>query len=110
RHLVKHCQVTLERAEIERRFTDLKSTIEATSDLDEACYADEQLVALDELIKAAPVATGSLVWEGLYIPSVEANDVVQLDLIGVSAHSKVKAPRESLEFDEVPRACIACSI
>lgn len=110
RHLVKHCQVTLQRTDLERRYNDLQSIRDNACDSDVAYAADEQLAALAMQLKSSPAATGTVVWEGLYVPAPDIQKSVQLELSGISVTSRCKTPRENLEFDEVPMACLACSI
>lgn len=110
RYLVKHCQATLQGADLERRYQDAVNALRQAECPDVALDAAEQVDILKDQLKKAPQATGRLVWEGLYVPSLVVEKQVQLQLTGISTHTKIKPARQGLEFDEVPRACIACSI
>lgn len=110
RHLFKHCQVTLERVDLERRFLAAKAIAMQASNEDSFYDAMESLEYLKVQLREAPVPKGRLVWEGLYSPSKGVSKSVQLQLEGVTQDSEITVARENIEFDEVPRACIACSI
>lgn len=110
RHLVKHCQLTLERADLVRRYRQAAGIANRAQNDDVYLDALEEFEALEALLKRAPQAPGRLIWEGLYTPSRSVTKTVQLQLDGISQDSEIRPARESLEFDEVPRACLACSI
>lgn len=110
RHLAKNCQLTLERVDLERQFSDAVNIMRNAQSYEVAIDASEKVLALKSALNAAPKATGTLVWEGLYIPSKTVAQEVQMQLAGISIDTDIKPARESLEFDEVPMACLACSI
>lgn len=110
RHLVKHCQLTLERVDLERQFKDAVNTMHNSQYYDAALDASEKICALKAAISSAPEATGSLAWEGLYIPTKAVSHEVQMQLAGLSVDADIKPARENLAYDEVPTACLACSI
>ena len=110
RHLVKHSQVTLEHADLNRQYKDAVSLMRNAQNIDEAKDAAFEVRDLKQALRKMPPASGDLVWEGLYQPSVKAQKGIQMELTGVSASSKRQPARENLEFDEVPMACIACSV
>ena len=110
RHLTKHCQLTLERVDLERQYRDAVKAMRSAKSYDAAMDASEKVLTLKAALKKAPKATGTLAWEGLYIPSSTVTQEVQMQLAGISVDSDIKPARQNLEYDEVPRACIACSI
>lgn len=111
RHLVRNCQVVLQKADIERRYRDALA-IEGDPASDEVALmaAAEQVQILGSMLAKLPSVKGELVWEGLYTPSKDVEKLVQLQLDGVSVQSEFKPARETLEHDEVPRACVMCSV
>ena len=110
RHLTKHCQLTLERTDLERQLEDAARAMRSAQCYEVALDAAEKVISLKSALRASPSATGVLTWEGLYVPSKTVSKEVQLQLAGVSVHSDFKPARENLEYDEVPMACLACSI
>lgn len=110
RHLVSHVQLVLEHTDLERRFKQALFIAKQAKNEDLLMDSIEILENLDQQRKAAPPPTGKLIWEGLYTPSVTVKKAVQLQLDGISTDSDIRVPRDTIEFDEVPRACIACSI
>ena len=110
RHLAKHAQLTLEHADLERRLKDAVASCKHSHTLNQFYNAEELVKSIVQQLKAAPAATGKLTWEGLYSPSLTVEKQVQLQLDGVSIETEIKPARENLEFDEVPMACISCSI
>lgn len=110
RHLVKHCQLTLERADLLRRYRQAASIANGAPNDDVCLDAVEEFETLEELLRGAPQAPGRLIWEGLYTPTRAVTKSVQLQLDGISQDSDIRPARQTLEFDEVPRACLACSI
>ena len=77
---------------------------------DTAWDAAESVLSLSKQLTATTKPPGSLEWEGLYRPSLNTQNIVQLQLEGISVETDLKPARENLEYDEVPMACIACSI
>lgn len=110
RHLATHCLTTLERLDLDRRYSDAVALMRTAGNMDDARDAAEEVLATRALLDKAPPATGRVIWEGIYTPTVEVSAAVQLQLDGISVDSTIKPAREGLEFDEVPRACIACSL
>lgn len=110
RHLFKHCQVTLERQDLERRYVAAKTTALQAQNEDVFFDAIEALEGLKTQLSEAPETKGRLIWEGLYTPNKKISKSVQLQLEGVTQDSSITVARENIEFDEVPRACIACSL
>lgn len=109
RHLVSHCQAVLNVTALRREFATVVEIVNTAPTNEQAEDAAEKAVGIGEVLKATPSVAGKLVWEGLYFPTVDIQESVQLSLEGVSQEVAVQRPRESLEFDEVPTACIACS-
>jgi 3'-phosphoadenosine 5'-phosphosulfate sulfotransferase (PAPS reductase)/FAD synthetase len=111
RHLVRNCQTVLQKADLERRCEDAQAIL-ANYGSDETLGLDamEQVETLGMMMGKLPKVTGELVWEGLYTPSAEVANQVQMQLDGVSVKTERKVAREGLEHDEVPMACLACSI
>lgn len=105
RHLAKHAQAVLQSTALERSLVEFE---EKASEGD--VWAEEQLDSLRSSTNRLPERQGEVLWEGLYTPAAEVAETVQLELQGVSVQSKPTPAREGLEFDEVPRACIACSL
>lgn len=110
RNLVTHCQSVLERADLKRRLIDTVNLLKTAQNNDIAMDAYEVFESLKEQCKTTPKAQGKVIWEGLYTPTKTVATEVQLMLDGVSVDTKIKVPKVGLEFDEVPRACISCSI
>ena len=111
RNLVKHCQAVLQEADLKRRYEDALGVLESDpADERTAMDAAEQVDVLAAMIARLPKVTGELAWEGLYTPSKDVSEQVQMQLDGVSVQTERTAAREGLEHDEVPMACLACSI
>ena len=110
RHLAMHCVSTLQRIDLERQLKDALNALRTAGNEDAALDAMERLEQTHEAYHRAPKASGTLVWEGLYIPSETVQKEVQLQLAGISVDTDIKPARENLEYDEVPMACLACSI
>lgn len=110
RHLVKHAQATLEHVDLRRRLKDAILNYRNAKTETQFLDAQEHAQSLVDQLKTAPPSSGKLSWEGLYSPTVDIKNQVQLQLDGFSVESDIKPARVNLEFDEVPRACIACSI
>jgi hypothetical protein len=51
----------------------------------------------------------TLSWEGLFTPSLITKKILQLQLDGLSVDTEKKV-NKGIEFDDVPMACISCSI
>jgi 3'-phosphoadenosine 5'-phosphosulfate sulfotransferase (PAPS reductase)/FAD synthetase len=111
RHLVRNCQAVLQKADLERRYEDAQAIL-ASCGNDETVQLDaiEHIDILGMMVTRLPKVTGELVWEGLYTPSETVAKEVQLQLDGVSVQTERRVAREGLEHDEVPMACLACSI
>jgi hypothetical protein len=105
-----HCVSTLQRVDLERQLKDALNALRTAGNEDAALDAMECLEQTHEAYHRAPKASGKLVWEGLYIPSETVQKEVQLQLAGISVDTDIKPARENLEYDEVPMACLACSI
>lgn len=115
RHLADHCQSVLERADLDRRGAETKALMKrALKNLDVNQYLDAREAMAEILSSKGRLGEGvaaEVAWEGLYTPSKSDNNSVQLTLDGIGAVIKTKStPRDGIEFDEVPMACIACSI
>ena len=110
RHLVRHCQVVLQKADLLRRYEDAVSIQANSEDALALMDASEQAEDLCKMIVTLPEVSGELVWEGLFTPSLKTQKQVQLQLDGVSVQTERKVVREDLEHDEVPMACLACSV
>lgn len=110
RHLAKNVELTLQCADLERRLKEAQRVAETSTDLNATIYAEELVEALEKQLGSAPKSPGKLVWEGIYTPSETVANTVQMQLDGISVDSDIKPARENLEYDEVPRACISCSI
>lgn len=110
RHLVRNCQVVLQKADLERRYQDAAVIAREAGDVDVQLAAEEQADVLSGMLAKLPVVKGDLVWEGLYTPSEDVEKQVQLQLDGVSVQTEIKPAKETLEYDEVPRACVMCSL
>lgn len=109
RHLVRHCQVVLQKADLQRRYEDVLAVQANTRDELTLMGAEEQVEQLGRMMGEIADTKGELVWEGLFTPSQKTQKQVQLQLDGVSVQTERKVAREDLEHDEVPMACIACS-
>ena len=109
RHLVRHCQVVLQKADLQRRYEDALAVQANTKDELTLMGAEEQVEQLGRMMAEIADTKGELVWEGLFTPSQKTQQQVQLQLDGVSVQTERKVAREDLEHDEVPMACIACS-
>ena len=110
RNLVRHCQVVLQKADIQRRYADAMEILKHHgSDDTIALTAMEQIDTLGNMVAKLPETTGELVWEGLYTPSKSVEKQVQMQLDGISVQTERKVAREGLEYDEVPKACVMCS-
>ncbi len=110
RHLVAHCSITLERKDLERRYLDALDILENASNDDIFMDAAEQVQTNLELLLKAPKATGKVVWEGLFTPTRQSSKQLQLQLSGLSIDTEQSRVRAGIEFDDVPRACIVCSL
>lgn len=110
RHLAKNAQAVLEHLDLVRQRRDAVKAFRSARNEDAFWDATEQVEALTARLDAAGKPAGEVVWEGLYVPAIVAEAAVQMQLLGVSADTVAKPPREGLEFDEVHRACISCSI
>lgn len=110
RNLAKHCQLTLQYAQAQRDVDDAIALCKTTRNIDAQADAEEAKFAAALRLRRAPKPAGQLLWEGIYVPGVQNNGEVQLDLFGASDRAERKPAREGLEYDEVPMACIACSI
>lgn len=110
RHLALNCISTLQYTDLERQLNDALQALRSAKSGDAALDAAERLECVRKALHRAPAAPGRLIWEGLYIPSPAVKKEVQLQLAGVSIESNIKRARENLEYDEVPAACLACSV
>ncbi len=111
RSLVRNCQVVLQKADMERRYADGLAILENYgSDERVGLMAAEQVDVMSAMLAKLPTVRGELVWEGLYTPSESVAKQVQMQLEGVSVQTERKVAREGLEHDEVPMACLACSL
>lgn len=113
RHLVKHVQVTLEYFSVLRNLVDLAEIVDSP-DINprERDFADQEGAALLEQLQSMTKPTGKVVWEGLYSPPrlSDESDQHQLSLEGMRLDSAGPRAREGLNYDEVPTACIVCSV
>lgn len=109
RHLVLNCQSALEAHDLQRRYQDAIGIMRSSQSLGVAQDAAQEVINLRHQINAA-TPSGKVVWEGLFTPVASDTQAVQLQLDGVSVDTPVKKAREGIEFDEVPMACIQCSI
>lgn len=120
RHVVRHCQQALNKADVLRRYEDSKSILHEVKhtaianghpvDMNKALDAAANKLELEAQVKLLPAETGSVVWEGLYVPSPDTEKEVQMQLEGISVNTEIKVAKEDLEHDDVPIACVACSI
>lgn len=110
RNLAMHCISTLQYVDLTRRLKDALGAVKRAPNDDAAMDAMAHLDELHEAFHHAPKPTGKLLWEGLYVPTETIQKQVQLQLAGVSIETEIKPARENLEYDEVPTACLACSI
>lgn len=120
RHVVRHCQQALNKADVLRRYEDSKSILHEVKhtaianghpvDMNKALDAAANKRELEAQVKLLPAETGSVVWEGLYVPSPDTEKEVQMQLEGISVNTEIKVAKEDLEHDDVPMACVACSI
>lgn len=110
RNLTEHSQTALQYADLERQKKDCLTVLSNPMNEDAELDAMAQLDVIQRSIDNAPEASGRLTWEGLYIPTESVEKVVQLQLAGISTETDIKPARENLEYDEVPMACLACSI
>lgn len=109
RHLAMNCQTSLEAKDLQRRYDEAVSSMRSATSLLKAKDAAAEVLSLKRLIDKTS-APGVVAWEGIYTPSAPVQRTVQLQLAGVSVNTKRTKAREGLEFDEVPMACISCSI
>lgn len=112
RHLLAHVQATLARSALERQRQDARSALKSAikrGDYDAAMLALELWTGARQQLKASPPPCGRVAWEGLYTPIVTEKQV-QLELTGLSPAPTGNRAREGLEFDEVIRPCVVCSI
>lgn len=109
RHLVKHCQATVQKADLMRRYEEALAIQQSASEIRTQMDAEEQVEELGKMLAKLPAVTGELVWEGLFTPTQKVQEQVQLQLDGVSVQTERKVAREDLEHDEVPMSCLACS-
>jgi len=110
RHLVEHCEAVLEYEDAGRQLKDAIRASGAVQNNDDLLDAQEAAEIAACRVKGMKAPDGKLVWEGLYIPTKQSDGRLQLELEGVSTTSRARPARENLEFDEVPMACIACSL
>lgn len=110
RHLAMHCISTLQYVDLVRRVKDAIGAVKRAQNEDAAMDAMANLDEIHEAYHQSPKPTGRLMWEGLYVPTETIQKQVQLQLAGVSIETDIKRARENLEYDEVPTACLACSI
>lgn len=109
RHLTVHCQAMLHNVDLKRQLEDALAVFQSASG-DAKLDAFENLEVAHDCFHRSPKVAGILMWEGLYIPAETVADGIQLQLEGVSIDTAIKPARENLEYDEVPMACIACSV
>lgn len=109
RHIISYCQATLEKADLLRRHRKAVAIAHNAKNEDSALDAIEQLEVTGSQLRALPRSEGKVVWEGLFTPTAATQKSVQLQLDGISQDSIIRPARQNLEYDEVPRACIACS-
>lgn len=110
RHLAMHCISTLQYADLVRRMKHAIGAVKRAQNEDALMDAMANLDEIHDAYHQSPKPTGKLLWEGLYVPTETIQKQVQLQLAGVSIESDIKRAREDLEYDEVPTACLACSI
>ena len=110
RNLAKHCQLTLQHAQAVRDVEDAIELCKSAKNVDAAMDAEDAKFGAALRLRRAPAPTGKLLWEGIYVPTRSNDGEVQMDLFGASNRAERKPAREGLEYDEVPMACIACSI
>lgn len=110
RHTVRHIQTLLNNTDLSQRYAQAQTRLAQAQDDLEELDARDAIEGLERSMGKAPSSPGKLVWEGLYTPSPETEKTVQLELEGVSVQSDFHQAREGLDHDEVPRACVMCSL
>jgi 3'-phosphoadenosine 5'-phosphosulfate sulfotransferase (PAPS reductase)/FAD synthetase len=108
RHSVGLCQSVLEYHDLNRRHQEILELLEETDDMDVWLVAEEQRESIEQALQDTQKVAGRVAWEGLYAPREAAATGVQMELLATS--TPITPAREGIEYDEVPMACLACSI
>ena len=110
KYLVGRCHSVLEYSDISRQIADAEALLETDLCMDDYLDVEDQLERLEGQFERLTKPKGDIAWEGLFIAKDDNQKNVQIELTGISKSSKPKIAREGLDFDEVGRICIACSI
>lgn len=110
RHLVSHCVAVMEYADLQRQYSEALMVRETTRSETKYLDAEERIEDCEAALAKNPSAPGELIWEGIYTPSIDVEEQVQLQLDGVSIETEFVKESTDWNNDNVPMACIACSI
>lgn len=110
RHLAFHAADSLEYAGLMQEKAEYKQTIATATTFAIENYADEQMERVNRQLAKRDPAKGKVVWQGLYRPVKTDKQYVQLQLLGIAPEYKPQKASTGIELDNVPLACVACSI